>query len=164
MKCTRCNRRKPVLERKECKSCLEYSKRKAKQWRAKRTKVGGCVQCCCKAQKPHTVCRKHLLKFRASSMVHWAALKKETFEHYSNGKCCWPKCLVVDPDMLTLDHKENDGAKQRRKKRRLGVVLYQMLKKKKWPIGYQVLCCNHQMKKELMRRRGVNPPRRVDRA
>jgi hypothetical protein len=95
-------------------------------------------------------------------MLYCAALKKETFEHYGRGKCSWPKCSVIDPDMLTLDHKENDGAIQRRKKRRLGVVLYQILKNKKWPAGYQVLCCNHQMKKELMRRRGINPPRRVD--
>jgi hypothetical protein len=95
-------------------------------------------------------------------MVYWAALKKETFEHYGRGRCRWPKCLVVDSDMLTLDHKENDGAKQRRKKRRLGVVLYQVLKNTNWPVGYQVLCNNHQIKKELMRRRGEKPPRRVD--
>lgn len=71
-----------------------------------------------------------------------------------NGKlqCNWSNCEVVDPDMLTIDHINNDGAIDR--KCSAGKNPYRALKTKGFPDGYQTLCWNHQWKKELMRRRG----------
>lgn len=68
--------------------------------------------------------------------------------------CYWHGCRVSDPDMLTLDHIQDDGAKDRRQnKGSMGVWLYARLRKTGWPQGYQTLCSNHQLKKELLRRR-----------
>lgn len=85
-------------------------------------------------------------------------IKIEVLSHYGpEGKlqCAWPGCLVDDIDMLSLDHVNNDGAKDRNNHRGAGgVVLYQRLRRIDFPEGFQTLCHNHQWKKELMRRRG----------
>lgn len=86
--------------------------------------------------------------------------KIDCLSHYGlNGglQCAWPGCDVVDIDVLTLDHKKDNGAEERRSAGncRGGVQFYQQLRKRNWPVGYQTLCCNHQMKKELMRRRSL---------
>ena len=82
-------------------------------------------------------------------------LRLQILEHYGKeGKllCCWDGCGVVDPDMLTIDHIENDGAEDRRN-HNSGVEFMRKLKKNGFPDGYQTLCWNHQWKKEMARRR-----------
>src|SRR5260370_1133512 len=49
---------------------------------------------------------------RLRSIVCRASLKRRLFE-LLGGKCAWPKCNIVDFDMLTLDHRNNDGHKYR---------------------------------------------------
>ncbi len=80
--------------------------------------------------------------------------KLEVLTHYGPNKrlgCCWADCFIVDIDLLTLDHKENDGADHRKKIGTSG--LYRWVQKRKYPEGFQTLCWNHQMKKEFLRRR-----------
>jgi hypothetical protein len=69
-------------------------------------------------------------------------------------QCCWDTCGICDPDMLTIDHVNNDGAVDR--KTRGGKEIYRRLVARGYPLGYQTLCHNHQWKKEMMRRRGEN--------
>jgi hypothetical protein len=100
----------------------------------------------------------NLEKAHDSSRKYNAAIKLDVLSRYGpQGKlqCCWPDCTVIDPDMLSLDHVENNGAEDR-KIRGTGVQLYCRLRKEGYPEGFQTLCFNHQMKKELMRRRGSN--------
>jgi hypothetical protein len=61
-------------------------------------------------------------------------------------KCCWPKCNVIDLDMLTLDHINNDGAKHRNS---VKYHLYKWIKSHNFPNGFQTLCWNHQWKKRI---------------
>jgi hypothetical protein len=86
-------------------------------------------------------------------------LKKETLAKYGkNGKtvCCWRGCVVDDLDMLSLDHILNNGKQERAKMgMSSGMGFYGRLRKAGWPSGYQTLCANHQLKKELIRRRGL---------
>jgi len=87
-----------------------------------------------------------------------ARLKIQVMSHYnSQGKlqCSWPGCEVSDVDVLTIDHVANDGAIKRHQGEKMGDPLYRKLKQKGFPPGYQTLCCNHQWKKELMRRRNA---------
>ena len=67
-------------------------------------------------------------------------------------KCSWSDCMVTDLDMLSLDHIDNSGARDR-KIRGTGISLYMSLMKDGWPPGFQTLCHNHQWKKEILRRR-----------
>jgi hypothetical protein len=84
--------------------------------------------------------------------------KEEALSHYGkNGvmQCCWDGCEITDPDMLTLDHIENDGAEHRgggRSCGTTGVDMYRRLRAAGWPAGLQTLCWNHQWKKEITRR------------
>lgn len=86
-------------------------------------------------------------------------IKVEVLTHYGRGGtlcCVWEGCDVRDPDMLTLDHINNDGAKDRKthRGRGKGHGLYCRVRNAKYPDGFQTLCANHQMKKEMLRIRG----------
>jgi hypothetical protein len=83
--------------------------------------------------------------------------KIEVLAHYGKNRklqCFWPGCEITDPDMLSLDHKDNTGNEDRKKsKGNGGVMLYAKLKRQGYPEGFQTLCHNHQWKKEILRRR-----------
>jgi hypothetical protein len=92
-------------------------------------------------------------KDREWNVKNRAEVKLEVLSHYGpDGKvqCSWNGCTVIDPDMLSLDHVNNDGCND---SRGTGSRLYQKLKNEQFPSGFQTLCHNHQWKKELMRRR-----------
>jgi hypothetical protein len=82
------------------------------------------------------------------------ALKCEVLTKYGlNGalQCCWPECCVVDVDMLTLDHINNDGFLQKNAygTKVGGASLYVWAKQNGYPKTLQTMCWNHQWKKRL---------------
>ena len=91
--------------------------------------------------------------------------KLKVLTHYGkdgNCQCCWDGCQETDPDVLSIDHVENNGAAERKELTKNqksttrnggGHRFYQYLKRNQFPSGYQTLCMNHQWKKELIRRR-----------
>lgn len=84
-------------------------------------------------------------------------IKTEVLGHYSlsNTPCC-VFCSFADIDALTLDHINNNGAEERKAtKRKLftGAGIYRWLKQNNFPAGYQTLCANCNLKKEVERRR-----------
>jgi hypothetical protein len=86
-------------------------------------------------------------------------LKTELLTHYGGGqlRCCWDNCPITDIDMLTIDHVDNSGAEHRRQAGSYGKAtkLYANLKKRGFPSGFQTLCANHQIKKEILRKREI---------
>ena len=91
--------------------------------------------------------RKRCLEAKLASLAHYGP----------NGiiQCSWSGCLVNDPDMLSIDHINNDGAEDRKRatgKNHYKRGHYERLVKSGFPPGYQTLCWNHQWKKEIMRR------------
>jgi hypothetical protein len=85
-------------------------------------------------------------------------LKIEVLTHYSpNGVlgCSWEDCKINDVDMLSLDHVNNDGAKDRKENPGPSTSVYFKVKQRGFPLGLQTLCWNHQWKKELTRSRDV---------
>ena len=99
--------------------------------------------------------QSHLRQERASQgrygRVTLAEDKIAVLSHYGkegNLQCCWPECVIIDPDMLSLDHIKNDGGEHRRRvKGASGRYLYHLLIRDGFPEGYQTLCMNHQFKK-----------------
>ena len=126
-----------------------------------------------KSQSSSAVCNRRRYKndpdFRAASIsraiarsrrpdvvAHRQSLKPEVLTHYGRQgalQCCWPDCGVTDLDMLTLDHVNDDGAAHRKIDTVAATMIYHWVKKHKYPDGFQTLCANHQMKKEIQRRR-----------
>jgi hypothetical protein len=85
----------------------------------------------------------------------------ETISHYSNGTMKCVCCGESNIEFLTLDHINNDGAKQRKKlKLSGGWRFYYWLKLHNFPDEYelQVLCANCQLGKE--RNNGICPHKR----
>ena len=79
-------------------------------------------------------------------------LKNKVIAGYG-GKCSWPGCDVIDPDMLTIDHVEDDGAKERLHTNNIGgFAIHRKIVREGFPPEYQILCANHNMKKEILRR------------
>lgn len=75
--------------------------------------------------------------------------KMEAFTKYStNGEIKCATCGFTDIRALTLDHIRNDGLNHKktinaRSPRQVtGTLVYRDLKKKGWPVGYQILCYN----------------------
>lgn len=92
---------------------------------------------------------------RKQSADRDAQVKLEVLSYYGKEgrlQCCWPDCGVIDPDMLSLDHVNNDGQIDR-KQGKGGIKLYRVLRTEGYRPGFQTLCHNHQWKKEIMRRR-----------
>jgi hypothetical protein len=69
------------------------------------------------------------------------------------GRCSWDGCKIKDFDMLTLDHVYNDGAKERIRKITSGDATYRRVLKLLPSRRYQLLCANHNLKKQLERLR-----------
>ena len=92
------------------------------------------------------------------SRRHIMRLKCAVMNVLTNGEGTCRQCGQGDIDVLTVDHIENDGFKHRKQlgKRDLcGDHFYRWLVKNDYPPGYQVLCMNCNMKKEIMRKRGT---------
>lgn len=100
--------------------------------------------------------QKHPDRVNAATRKSDSKLKTEVLTYYGKGgklSCCWRKCNIVDIDCLTIDHIKNDGQKHRKYGRRLtGRTLYRFLRMQGYPEGFQTLCANHQIKKEILRR------------
>ena len=86
--------------------------------------------------------------------------KKTCLLHYSAGDipmCSVDGCTVTDIDMLQIDHIGNNGSAHRKeiagKRKSAGHLTYRWLIKNEFPMGFQVLCANHNIKKEIERRR-----------
>ena len=96
-------------------------------------------------------------KNRAIHVNYFYNLKVRVLSHYSVldvPVCAHPNCLVMDIDMLCLDHINNNGKEHRKSLgARGGQIIYGWILKNNFPEGFQVLCHNHNFKKEIKRRR-----------
>jgi hypothetical protein len=80
-------------------------------------------------------------------------LKRKVLTLYGKNKnlqCCWRGCTIKDLDMLTLDHKNDDGFLERKTTKGSGsVVAYRAALSQVDFEKYQTLCWNHQWKKRI---------------
>jgi len=101
-------------------------------------------------------CQECREKYNLSRSKRRLEVKVEVLSHYGpDGMlgCCWEGCTIVDPDMLTLDHENNDGNIARQGTYKGGISFYMKVKRDGYPKGLITLCHNHQWKKEILRRR-----------
>jgi hypothetical protein len=69
-------------------------------------------------------------------------------------QCTWPGCIEKDMDVLSLDHVHDNGKQERTQPyAQTTLQLYRHLQRHNYPEGYQTMCLNHQMKKDILRRR-----------
>jgi len=84
--------------------------------------------------------------------------KLSILRHYSGRE--QPKCAhcgIEDIDVLCLDHILDNGKEERHSLGQgSGYKFYRWLKRNDYPNGYQVLCANCNLKKEIERQRNGN--------
>ena len=103
-----------------------------------------------------------IIRMREQGFKKRAENKLLVLTHYGKdgrAQCCWEDCGIVDPDMLSIDHINNDGNHHRNElmgnPRQAGAPFYRRLIREDYPEGFQTLCYNHQFKKELLRKRAA---------
>jgi len=105
--------------------------------------------------------RNNRASYNKSKWKYRDELKAKAIAFYSNGTsaCVW--CGFNDLDALCLDHINDDGAADRKELKisgrgnGSGSRTYEALASRGWPSGYQVLCANCNMIKEVRRRRSL---------
>ena len=89
-----------------------------------------------------------------------AKLKLEVISHYGkNGSAVCVGCGFTDIRALCIDHIFNNGAEERKSikdKYFAGALFHRWLRNNNYPPGYQILCANCNLIKEIERRNGNN--------
>ncbi len=96
-------------------------------------------------------------------------MKAEVFAYYSNSnpaKCVNPFHVhnedVTDLDVLSIDHINGDGYKDKINGHRFGGThFYRWLKMHNYPSGFQVLCMNCQLKKKRLFKENPMPKKKI---
>lgn len=88
-----------------------------------------------------------------SSTRFHAERKKRIVDGYG-GKCMWPEgCAITDSDMLAIDHVNDDGAQERVRGKVSNTTIYNKIIRHNFPPEYQILCANHNIKKQMLKYR-----------
>lgn len=102
---------------------------------------------------------------RSLEIISRQKTKAEVLSRYGPEErlqCCWEGCTETDVDVLSIDHIDNTGHQHRKDKPKLsGTQMYYWLKRNEYPEGFQTLCMNHQLKKEILRKREESKKRFV---
>lgn len=77
--------------------------------------------------------------------------KDKLFKAYGGYKCAC--CGETEELFLTIDHINNDGARHRKELKKQKTYFYKWLWENNYPKGFQVLCHNCNVGKELNRRK-----------
>ena len=104
---------------------------------------------------------RHRDRYNASKWKYRDGLKAKAIAYYSDGTSKCVQCGYSNIDALCLDHINDDGAADRRRLKisgrgnGSGSRTYEALSRLGFPPGYQVLCANCNMIKEVRRRRSL---------
>lgn len=79
-------------------------------------------------------------------------LKMRVLNHYSGGTAKCSHCKETDPLVLCVDHINGGGNKQRRQ---VGGNFNRWLIRKNFPLGYQVLCANCNLRKRILNKEDI---------
>lgn len=138
--CIRCQRSPAEAGRVQCKGCQNTGKAGSRCQRAVRKKQGLCVNGCgnlsVNGKVRCTDCSNAQSEYQK---LEYARLKHEIVVAYG-GKCTC--CKEYIETLLTLDHKLNDGAKERKPSSYNVLTFYRKIVRKGFPEIYQLLCWN----------------------
>ena len=130
--CTACGKAvQPGYDK--CPGCRLYQRQASKKTRAKRVAAGVCCLCPAAAVAGKKHCEPCLSRRRTA----YARLRDEAIAAYGGYVCAC--CGDRTPEFMQIDHVEGGGTRHRKE---IGPQMYQWLKRKGFPAGYQVLCAN----------------------
>jgi len=94
----------------------------------------------------------------ARGLKHRSLMKLAVINVLTDGEGTCRSCGQGDIDVLTVDHVENNGFIHRQSfgiRSFCGDKFYRWLIHNDYPDGYQILCMNCNLKKEIVRKRGT---------
>ena len=90
-----------------------------------------------------TKCQTHLRQGSEQAKVRTRELKQKVLNHYGQKCACLCGCGVTNIRWLTVDHRNNDGARHRKEgKVSTGRMFYAWIIRNRFPDNLQVLCWN----------------------
>ena len=114
---------------------------------------GLCVECGKKESTGWKITERGTVCHNCEMIIYRRKIKLKVLTHYSKGApiCNEKDCNVDDTDMLVLDHIDDDGASHRKKisANGTGTFMYEWAIRNNYPKIFQVLCWNHNIKKQL---------------
>lgn len=139
--CSECGEKKPHGAKGKCTSCYmkEYNQRPEVTARNKARNQKPEVKAKQKAylQRPDVKARKNRQSEYSNKRSKEARTK--ILLHYGNKCAC---CGETIPEFLSIDHVNNDGAKERKELKLAGYKLYNHIIRTNYPSNYQILCRN----------------------
>lgn len=143
--CTKCGEEKELpylhLQKRWCRECnTEYHRQ---YYKANRERVNASGRQRYKEQRKDP---EWVEKERQRGRKYWEALRHEVFMAYGGYRCAC--CGESEPQFLSIDHVNNDGADHRRELgydgngKGAGGATWRWLKANNFPPGFQVLCMN----------------------
>lgn len=147
-KCANCGK-PPLPDRKQCERCLGISRRNTQKSRKKldsnklsyqsRKESGICTHCGLKPKNDRSVLCDECFDFEWGRRIR---IKQSAINMYG-GHCACPGCDQSNVMFLSIDHKNGDGAEDRKtREKSLGGGLYKKLIKRPIDPKLQVLCYN----------------------
>ncbi len=136
--CAVCRQRHRDGEKKQCAECWQ----KTATQRALRREDVHCVDCGLPAVEGRRTCEKHQKMARSRNAITNKRYRDVILNAYGNQCVC---CGETEWELLAIDHKNNDGAVERRTlKKHGGVSFYRHIINNDFPSHYQILChsCN----------------------
>ncbi len=125
-------------------STVEERNQYQKDRREKLHQSGRCTLC---GAHPHVVGKRMCQSCRDTARDALHELKQLVIDAYGGGCAC---CGETTYEFLSIDHKYNDGAEERRRlktKARCGLALLRLIVREDFPERYQILCYNCNMSK-----------------
>lgn len=124
----------------------EINKRRYDRLKAE-GKCKECMELIDDLERSKTVCTKCLAIGAANTKRRNLEIKLEAMEQYGGAKCA--NCGLTGHIFLTFDHVDNNGNVHRREDPTVRAGMARWLKKNNYPPGFQVLCWNCNMGKQL---------------
>lgn len=150
--CSSCGKQPPRKDRTKCQKCHDCVVVAQRKSRQKKKESGLCVSCGKASVKNTTRCKRCAEINNCYSRKLYAVIRHDVIHHYG-GKCLC--CGETEPDFLSIDHTNNDGAEHRRQIKNRPI--YSWLKANNYPEGFGLLCHNCNMAKGLY---GICPHQR----
>ncbi|KKK81676.1 hypothetical protein LCGC14_2811060 [marine sediment metagenome] len=129
--CVTCKTAPRETQNKKCRSCHAAYQREWNRKHPERFRETG-----------RRYYRNHRDKVLARAAIRRSQLRIAAFEHYGFVCLC---CGETEDAFLTIDHIVRPDKKTNYEKK----ALYQLLKAKNYPAGFQTLCCNCNMAKGI---------------